>query len=804
MNEIEKITKPKLVFFQYSHDESLPKFVLLHRQEHIKCLSEFFEVIVISEDCDYQQICDNYQPEIALFESGVNYVSCHRLNIQNTSACPEIPKIGLHNGDSWCGCRPIFLSDMEHWGIETFFAISTTEAEYTPEIADKLFIWPNFIDSDIYRDYEQPKIIPVAFTGYNKLLYPWRQRTQKIISQYYPSLMCPHLGYKDKRTTSRMIYGKNYARMLNASWFVPTCGAVANEVVRKHFEIPGSKSCLITERTPALKECGFIDMRNCVFADESDVLDKLDFLFQNPDELEKITNAGYQLVHTRHTLKQRDQIFQWFNLNKNLKANQKIVQTSPFESLTIVENSSGIKNLHINGNGLLITLLRQGDEKLWAGKYEEAEALYISCLNYAVYMPEPKLRLVLCNLYKGNAAAAISWIVQPIKHTVEDYKALDPEPVEWAYFIISLLCEGKLDDAIKSANQFPSLSHIELDRTRWVINILTNRGDKVTLLHSEQSKCRYSVHQLPNQSFNDWVDNLCTMLKACKQFNLAEALNNSIASKHQVLNKEKVQKDNSIKKLIKVREDNWLKKITKMLAKTPVSESIVGLSVFCEPDYIKLIRWIKSKSRKLVLEPLNHLEKKYISFLPYHFSTIRNDEFFHAIEKLAREEDIKTALIIGASAGEGSTEAFLTGMSDKPRKPTVFCMNISTPQFIKLQKHYANNNYVSCYNNSSFSIENFPDDLKNGIKKIKRENNINSFDVVSINNPELNISTKLDEIYGARFVLLDGINSFHSHKNYNQLLADPNYNLVIQNPSLRDGYAIFEKVNTRHYPKKCY
>ncbi|MDP4361108.1 glycosyltransferase, partial [Escherichia coli] len=77
--------------------------------------------------------------------------------------------------------------------------------------------------------------------------------------------------------------------------------------------------------TPALEAAGFTDMQNCVFADEHDILDKLDYLFQNPDELERITNAGYQLVHSRHTLKQRDQIFQWFNLYKNLKSNQKIV-----------------------------------------------------------------------------------------------------------------------------------------------------------------------------------------------------------------------------------------------------------------------------------------------------------------------------------------------------------------------------------------------------------------------------------------------------------------------------------------------
>src|ERR1700674_5615093 len=130
------VTKPKLVFFQYKYDERLPPFLLIHKQEHVKCLSEFFDVTVVQDDCDYQQICDTYHPDLALFESGVNHETCQRLKIKNVHARPEIPKLGLQHGDAFCNARAGFLSDMDHWGIETFFAISTTAAEHTPEIAD--------------------------------------------------------------------------------------------------------------------------------------------------------------------------------------------------------------------------------------------------------------------------------------------------------------------------------------------------------------------------------------------------------------------------------------------------------------------------------------------------------------------------------------------------------------------------------------------------------------------------------------------------------------------------------------------
>ena len=94
-----------------------------------------------------------------------------------------------------------------------------------------------------------------------------------------------------------MIFGADYARLINSSVFVPTCGTIANEVVRKHFEIPGCRTCLVTEKTPGLVAAGFSDMENCVFADEHDVLDKINHLFSNPDIIQSIADQGHSLVH---------------------------------------------------------------------------------------------------------------------------------------------------------------------------------------------------------------------------------------------------------------------------------------------------------------------------------------------------------------------------------------------------------------------------------------------------------------------------------------------------------------------------
>ncbi|MGO7859792.1 hypothetical protein ACC693_38600, partial [Rhizobium ruizarguesonis] len=68
-------------------------------------------------------------------------------------------KLGLHNADAWCDRRAGFLSYMEQWGIESYFAIATMTPEYMPAVKENLFFWPNFIDPEVYHDYGQQKAI---------------------------------------------------------------------------------------------------------------------------------------------------------------------------------------------------------------------------------------------------------------------------------------------------------------------------------------------------------------------------------------------------------------------------------------------------------------------------------------------------------------------------------------------------------------------------------------------------------------------------------------------------------------------
>ena len=397
------------------------------------------------------------------------------------------------------------------------------------EIADHLYAWPNFADGDLYKDYGEHKRIPVMFTGSLAPHYPWRNRVYRRVSPFYPSLVSPHFGWGGDWETRRTVFGEQYARLLNASYVVPSCGTIANELVRKHLEIPASRACLLAPRTPALEAAGFRSMHNCVFVDEHDVLDVLDYLFAHPAELQSITDEGYQLVRSKHLPANRDQIYQWFRLGQDLAADQKIVQLGPFDPLITVPKDSPVKNTHLAVNGLDRQLLQLGDKKLHEGKYTEAKELFLRCLNYHA-MAEPCLRLAMTSLLEGDAEAARRWCSRQVKVSLEQYNDYTPDPVEWAYSIVIELCRGRESSALDRAAMFHGLRHPELDRARIVAAIAAGR-DPDGASESGDSGLHYSVHELCETSFHNWIRTLCRMLNACGRRSIAER----VASSEEIL-----------------------------------------------------------------------------------------------------------------------------------------------------------------------------------------------------------------------------------------------------------------------------
>jgi hypothetical protein len=210
---------------------------------------------------------------------------------------------------------------------------------------------------------------------------------------------------------------------------------------------------------------------------------------------------------------------------------------------------------------------------------------------------------------------------------------------------------------------------------------------------------------------------------------------------------------------------------------------------------------------------------------------IRRDRFARAIEAVGAADGVRHVLEIGASGGDGSTEAWVRGALRNPHRPAIHCIEVSVPRYQALVERWRGHDFVHCYNCSSVPAERFASEdevtrfyrevrskLRNvrlekvlgwlrqdlaylsehglschGIRRIKAEHGIATFDAVLIDGSEFTGKPELEEVVGARFLLLDDVRSFKNWENYHRLTADPAYRLVRKSRWLRNGFAVFER-----------
>ncbi len=212
---------------------------------------------------------------------------------------------------------------------------------------------------------------------------------------------------------------------------------------------------------------------------------------------------------------------------------------------------------------------------------------------------------------------------------------------------------------------------------------------------------------------------------------------------------------------------------------------------------------------------------------------IANDRLAEAIRRVAALPHVRTMLEVGSSSGEGSTDAFVAGALENPAgPPTLHCVELSRERFSLLEARHGRRAFVHCHRVSSVGLDRFAtnDDIDrfcsgfrpwlrrrsrqtyrqwlaedrdyvtasgagtDGVRDIMECYGIDRFDAVLIDGSEFTGAALLDDLYGARWLILDDIRALKNHANYIRLRRDPGYELVERSWMLRNGYAVFRRV----------
>jgi hypothetical protein len=212
---------------------------------------------------------------------------------------------------------------------------------------------------------------------------------------------------------------------------------------------------------------------------------------------------------------------------------------------------------------------------------------------------------------------------------------------------------------------------------------------------------------------------------------------------------------------------------------------------------------------------------------------IAGDSFSATIEEIASTAGVREILEIGSSAGEGSTAAWVRGALGNRIRPRLHCIEVSAERHAALVERWGAQEFVHCHHVSSIPIERFPapaeveqfyedvpSRLRNfdlptvlgwlqqdidylgdhglsipGIAQIKARYAVETFDAVLIDGSEFAGRAELDEVYGARFLLLDDTETFKNWENSRRLQADTSYRVVCADSETRNGFAVFERVS---------
>jgi spore maturation protein CgeB len=93
-------------------------------------------------------------------------------------------------------------------------------------------------------------------------------------------------------------------------------GARRSQIKGRTFEVPGSGGFLLTDRVPHLEDYFELDREVGVFDSTEDLIERVGWWLDHPDERQAVADAGYRRVLAEHTYDHRfEQIFATIGLN---------------------------------------------------------------------------------------------------------------------------------------------------------------------------------------------------------------------------------------------------------------------------------------------------------------------------------------------------------------------------------------------------------------------------------------------------------------------------------------------------------
>ncbi|MFD1848481.1 glycosyltransferase [Oceanobacillus bengalensis] len=192
--------------------------------------------------------------------------------------------------------------------ISNIFTVARDKfMEIYPEYKNKMIWLPNFVNTELYKDYGLKKELNFLMMGAVNDTYPLRQTICNTYKNDKNFVYHNHPGYRTLRNKEKeqSFIGDKYAKEINRAKLFFTCPSIYNYPVMKYFEVLACRTLLLAPTFKELEDLGFIPGKHFVPIDKKNFKDKATYYLVNDREREKIVEEGYRFIHGNHSVKQR-------------------------------------------------------------------------------------------------------------------------------------------------------------------------------------------------------------------------------------------------------------------------------------------------------------------------------------------------------------------------------------------------------------------------------------------------------------------------------------------------------------------
>ena len=455
------MTKPKAVYFEGSNEGIHERMRIAYLLPFRQLIAKDFDLRIVEGDADFAKEVESHKADIAIFSSGIETDKNVRAPlIENLSSHSRVPRIGLMLNDLYGISRLRGFRHLESCGCEAYFGVYNFAQNGIPELADRFFMIPFWLNADLFKDYGHEKVIPLGLYGAgfadSKLHYPWRTQITRQVLNHFPCFLS---GRPDGLNQNSLV-GSAFAEQLNRTKIAFACGSINRSFTRKHLETCGTRTALFCEQIPILEALGFRDGDNCVFVNEKNVREKVaDYLADEP-KLEQLAQRGYEFVRSQHALESRRQLIEWYLLRQSSHTSKmRIGQPDIKRPLELVDVSLPGSKINWDVRNPMDRLIDHAYQMFWSSNVKSALEVFQQVTKGMPGHIEARTGEILCLMASGNASLAMKQIRQMRQFLLEYFGCDHNEEVLEALLAFCLILENPTLDVVAEQVNLPDKGH---------------------------------------------------------------------------------------------------------------------------------------------------------------------------------------------------------------------------------------------------------------------------------------------------------------------------------------------------------